>query len=228
MSVSLRNTPHRYGLIAQALHWSIMLLVLVQLVLGVGAYNSPPVGERAAIHHLHYSLGITLFALMLARLGWRLLSPPPPLPPGVNGLQRLAANGTHVAIYVLLLAMPLVGWLYCSTTLLKTTWFGIVEIPNPFGPNARLAVAMKMLHMDMAGALVTLIVMHISAAVWHQFVHKDKLLARMLPMGGHEAGAGLPLAGEPGPADVSTIPRVGQAPQRRRGINEEVGSGLEI
>jgi len=218
MSVSLRNTQHRYGLIAQALHWSIMLLVLVQLVLGVGAYNSPPLGERLAIHHLHYSLGITIFALMLARLGWRLLSAPPPLPPSVNGLQRFAADGTHVAIYALLLAMPVVGWLYCSASQLTTTWFGIVTLPNPLGPSARLAVALKMLHMDMAGALVTLIVMHIGAAFWHQFVHKDNLLARILPMGGHEAGVEPALTEEPRSADVSTSPRVGQAPQGRSEI----------
>ena len=215
MSISLRNTRHRYGLISQALHWGIMLLVLVQLVLGVGAYNSPPVGERLVIHHLHYSLGITIFALMLARLGWRLLSAPPPLPRSVNGLQRVAANGTHVAIYVLLLAMPVVGWLYCSASELTTTWFGIVTIPNPLGPSARLAVALKMLHMDMAGALVTLIVMHISAAFWHQFVHKDNLLARMLPMGGYEAGAESLLTEEPRSADVATVAMGSQAPQGR-------------
>ena len=217
MPVSLRNTRHRYGLIAQALHWSIMLLVLIQLVLGVGAYNSPPVGERLVIHHLHYSLGITIFALMLARLGWRLLSAPPPLPSSVMGLQRLAADGTHIAIYVLLLAMPVVGWLYCSATLLTTTWFGIVTLPNPFGPSARLAVALKMLHMDMAGALVTLIVMHVCAAFWHQFVHKDNLLARMLPMGRHAAGAEPALTEKPSSTDVSTTPRVDQAPQRKDG-----------
>jgi len=213
MPISLLNTRHRYGLIAQALHWSIMLLVLVQLVLGVGAYNTPPTGDRAPIHHLHYSLGITLFALMLARLGWRLFSTPPPLPPHVNGLQRLAADGTHVAIYVLLLAMPVAGWLYTSTSQLTTTWFGLVTLPNQLGPSARSAVALKMLHMDMAGALVTLIVMHISAAVWHQFVHKDELLARMLPIGPSTPGAERPPAEERVSAHATTVVGIDPPPQ---------------
>src|ERR1700739_699620 len=125
MIITARNTRQRYGAVAQMLHWSIVLLVVIQITLGIVAYNWPITDDRLTLLHTHRSIGLTIFVLMLARIGWRFVSPPPPLPSSITGLHRLAANGTHLALYGLLLVMPIVGWLYCCASQLTLTWFGL-------------------------------------------------------------------------------------------------------
>lgn len=178
---SLRNTPARYGIVSQTLHWLIVILVLLQFLLGFKAHGLPVSLERLMLLARHKSIGITIFALMILRLAWRLYSPPPRLPSGTRPVLAIAAHLSHGLFYALLLMMPLVGWLLSSASNLTVSWFGLASLPNLVTPNQRLAHWLLLTHESMAWLLLALVVGHIGAALWHHFVVRDGVLLRMLP-----------------------------------------------
>lgn len=174
------NTPTRYGIVAQVLHWLIVALVMVQFVLGIRAHGLPVSLERLILLARHKSIGLSIFILVVLRLGWRLYSPPPPLPPAP--LQsRAAAYLSHGLMYALLLVMPVVGWLYSSASNLTVSWFGWFPLPNLVAPDRRLAHGLLLAHESMAWVLLAVIVIHVCAALWHHIILRDDVLLRMLP-----------------------------------------------
>ncbi len=177
--IPLRNTPECYGIVAQTLHWLIAALVIVQFVLGVKAAGLPLSLERLILLARHKSLGLTLFALVILRLAWRIYSPPPPQPS--QAPLRTAAQLSHGLLYALLLAMPIIGWLLSSASSLTVSWFGLFSLPNLVTPDRRLAHWMLLTHQTMAWLLLAVIILHIGAAFWHHFILKDNVLTRMLP-----------------------------------------------
>ena len=177
----LRNTPARYGIVSQTLHWLIVILVLLQFLLGFKAHGLPVSLERLMLLARHKSIGITILALMILRLAWRLYSPPPRLASGTRPVLAIAAHLSHGLLYALLLLMPLVGWLLSSASNLTVSWFGWVSLPNLVAPNHRLAHWLLLTHESMAWLLLALVVGHIGAALWHHFVVRDSALLRMLP-----------------------------------------------
>lgn len=179
--VPLRNTRERYGLIAQAFHWVIVVLVIAQFVLGFTAHGLPISLERLVLLARHKSIGITIFVLVVLRLAWRLYSRPPPLPPAPHPLFDTAARVSHGLLYALLLAMPPVGWLYSSASHLTVAWFGLFPLPNLIGPDKKLAQALLLTHESMAWLLLATVTLHVLAALWHHFLLKDAVLLRMLP-----------------------------------------------
>lgn len=179
--VPLRNTQERYGLIAQAFHWVIVVLVVVQFVLGFMAHGLPISLERLVLLARHKSIGLTILVLVVLRLAWRLYSRPPPLPPSPHRVFELGARLSHGLLYVLLLAMPPIGWLYSSASHLTVAWFGLFSLPNLVEPNERLAQMLLLTHESMAWLLLATVSVHILAALWHHFLLKDSVLLRMLP-----------------------------------------------
>ncbi len=177
--IPLRNTPECYGIVAQTLHWLIAALVIVQFVLGVKTAGLPLSLERLILLARHKSLGLTLFALVILRLAWRIYSPPPPQPS--QAPLRTAAQLSHGLLYALLLAMPIIGWLLSSASSLTVSWFGLFSLPNLVTPDRRLAHWMLLTHQTMAWLLLAVIILHIGAAFWHHFILKDNVLTRMLP-----------------------------------------------
>lgn len=180
--IPLRNTPERYGAVAQTLHWTVVLLVAVQFYLGVTAHDLPVSLLRLKLLVWHKSLGITIFMLVLLRLAWRLYSPAPALPATLQGLQRTIAHVSHLLLYALLLVMPVVGWISSSASNLTVKWFFLVELPNLVQPDPELAKLSKEVHMFMAWCLLALVTLHAAAAFWHELVLKDGVLKRMLPL----------------------------------------------
>ncbi len=177
--IPLRNTPECYGIVAQTLHWLIAARVIVQFVLGVKTAGLPLSLERLILLARHKSLGLTLFALVILRLAWRIYSPPPPQPS--QAPLRTAAQLSHGLLYALLLAMPIIGWLLSSASSLTVSWFGLFSLPNLVTPDRRLAHWMLLTHQTMAWLLLAVIILHIGAAFWHHFILKDNVLTRMLP-----------------------------------------------
>ena len=167
---------------AQILHWSIVLLVLCQFV--VGFYAKPlPVGiERLQMLTFHKSVGITTFALVLIRLGWRLYTPAPAFPASMQRWQRFLAHLSHVLLYGLLLVLPILGWLTSNASNLTVRWFYLFNLPNLVGPDRELARITKDLHDAGAWLLLVLVCAHVAAAFWHELVLKDGVLRRMLPL----------------------------------------------
>ncbi len=122
-------TPRRYTLVAIVLHWLIALGILVLLGLGLAMTRGPlsPM-DRFAFYQWHKSVGLTVLVLMGVRLAWRLFHAPPPLPAAMPKAERRAASAAHLALYGLLLAMPLVGWAMVSASPynIPTVLYGVI------------------------------------------------------------------------------------------------------
>lgn len=178
--MQVRNDSRRYGAVAQALHWGIAVLLVLQLVLAEAAEDAP---GGTGLLDLHRSVGITILGLALLRLLWRFVSPPPP-PPPMPAWQRVVASGVHWAFYVLLFALPLSGWMMSAAAGDEVRWFGWFTLPGLVGPSHDLEEALEEIHETLPGVLLALVALHAAAAAKHQWLDRDGLLTRMLPFGG--------------------------------------------
>lgn len=168
---STRST--RYSGVAIAFHWTIAVLVIVNLAIGL---LHDAIGGMA----LHKPIGFTVLALTVGRVAWRLSHRPPPLPADTAGWQRGAAHGVHWALYLLMILMPLTGWAMASggPAPRPLSWFGL--FPLPYLPvSDTLADAGHGAHGLLGWLMLALVAAHVGAALWHQFVRGDRLLARM-------------------------------------------------
>jgi cytochrome b561 len=177
----IRNTTARWGALAQLFHWTIVALILVQLVLA-NQYNHLPLGmAKLGVIARHKSVGITIFLLAVLRLAWRLMNPVPPLPDTLKPYERVLAHITHFALYAIILVMPITGWIMSSARNFPVSWFGLVQLPDLVGQNKALYEAMHETHDILAGTLIAVAVLHVLAALKHHFILKDDTLRRMLP-----------------------------------------------
>ena len=176
-------TPNdrRYTSTAQALHWLIALLIVVQFVLARMAAPLPLGARKLALLAEHKSFGMTVLLLVVVRFAWRLKNVPPSLPANMHTVERFLARFTHVSFYVLLIAMPLSGWLMSSAKNYSVSWFGAFSWPNLIGPSETAFGFFKTLHHLLSDALFAIASLHILAALKHHFWNKDDVLARMLP-----------------------------------------------
>ena len=179
--MSLKNTD-RWGATSQLLHWTIAVLILSIGAVGLVMGELPRSPKWFWVYTLHKSLGLTVLALVLVRIAWRLYAGAPPPVEGTPRWQARLASFTHGAIYVLILAMPLSGWLYDSASGLRPfRWFGLAEVPKLSPPHEALADAMHETHELLFWVLIALVIGHAGAALYHHFVRRDATLARMLP-----------------------------------------------
>lgn len=171
----------RYSAIAIALHWVAGLAIIGTFCFGLYMVDLPFSPARLRQYNWHKWAGITILALSALRLLWRLGHRPPALPATMPAWQRAASHGTHHLMYLLFFAVPLAGWAYSSAAGFPVVWFGVLPLPDWVGKDAELASVLKLVHRGLAYALGALVVLHILAALKHQFVDRDGLLARMLP-----------------------------------------------
>lgn len=177
----LRNDQHRYGLLAQGLHWLSAGLMLVMLPLGFYMADLPLGQQKFDLYQFHKSLGLTVLLITLVRIGWRVASPPPAMPASMAGWERAAAHATHVGLYVLLIAQPLVGFLHSNAANFPIVWWGVVPLPALIGANEPLAEVLVSLHAVFGIAFVAVLGLHIGAALGHHLIKRDDVLRRMLP-----------------------------------------------
>jgi cytochrome b561 len=177
----------RYTAVAIGLHWVIALMIVS--LIGVGWYmgTMPPGADRFAVMQLHKSFGITVLTLSVARLAWRLMNRPPPEPP-MPGWQALLSRTVHVLFYVLIIAMPLTGWIMASASSdAPTKYFGLFDARLPGIPALPLETrdgleeGFEQVHSNLAWVIVGLLALHVAGALKHQFMDRDGLLARMAP-----------------------------------------------
>jgi cytochrome b561/polyisoprenoid-binding protein YceI len=187
--MSVRNTPERWGAVSQLLHWLIVGLIAIQAALGLTGMMLPIGMEKLAVLARHKSVGITILALATLRLLWRWVNPTPPLPSNLKPYERWLAHGSHAALYALLFAMPLTGWIMSSARGFTVSWFNLFQLPNLVPKSERLYEAMITTHATLAVALAVIVALHIGAALKHHFVLKDGTLRRMLPFGRIMLGA---------------------------------------
>lgn len=176
----------RYSRVSALLHWLIAVLVIGNLAGGLsfgwfldGARSSRQV-QALVITSLHQSLGLTVALLGLFWLGWRRIEPPPPLPAHMTKAERRLAQLAHGAFYLLMLALPLSGWVLASTTRAPILWFRLFEVPH-----LPIAVGGSGLfdesHELLGWAMLMLIILHSLAAIKHQLLDRDNVIGRILP-----------------------------------------------
>jgi cytochrome b561 len=140
--------------------------------------NSP---LKVQVYALHKSFGLTVLALTLLRLAWRLLAGAPAALPGIPAWQRWAAGGVHGLLYALLLAMPLSGWLYNSASGFPLKWFGLFSLPKLSGYSPEVKDFAHDAHETIFYVLAAVLALHAAAALKHHYLDRDATLSRMLP-----------------------------------------------
>jgi cytochrome b561 len=173
----------RYTRTAIALHWLIALLIVCGFCLGLYMVELKFSPAKLALYSYHKWIGVSIFTLALLRLVWRLTHAPPPLPADMAAWQRHCAAALHVVLYLLILVIPLTGWLYSSASGVPTVPFGIaaLQLPDLLERNKELADSLRFLHVTLNFSLAALVAVHVAAALKHQFFDRDGLLARMNP-----------------------------------------------
>jgi cytochrome b561 len=172
------NAPPRYTRTAVVLHWLLAAAILGALAVGATAADLPVSPQKLKLVNWHKWAGITILALSLLRLAWRLTHRPPPAPP-VPRWQARAATATHAALYLLFVAVPLAGWSYSAAAGFPVVLFGVLPLPDPVGKDRALADLLRDVHGALAWTLALLVVLHVAAALKHQFVDRDGLIGRM-------------------------------------------------
>jgi cytochrome b561 len=171
-------SPHRYSLPAVALHWLMAVGLLGAIAMGWYISELPMSLQRLKLINWHKWFGITLLLLFVLRLAWRLYRKPPPAVPAPAWQNRLA-SGVHGLLYLLMAAVPLLGWSYSSAAGFPVVWLGVLPLPDLVSPDKALAETLKGLHKIAAWSLLTLILVHVAAALKHQLIDRDRLIARM-------------------------------------------------
>ncbi|MEJ0060582.1 MAG: cytochrome b/b6 domain-containing protein [Terricaulis sp.] len=214
-------STQRYTAVAIVLHWAIALAIFGQIALAW--WMTDAIGEAehqaqaTAAYQLHKSIGLTVLLLSIVRLIWRLTHKPPGYPAHMPAWEKLIARLSHWAFYVLMIGLPLTGWLYVSTGWsshtdrpldVPTLYFGLFQVPHLFDLNhladstrAFLSKTIGLTHWGLAWSAIGLAALHVGAALKHHFVDRDDVLTHMVP--------GLqPLGGAP----ATPPPERGRAP----------------
>lgn len=186
----------RYTRVAILIHWTIALLILANVVLGLSAAWLPPSAlsdvQARVVVDTHKSIGITVLGLVIVRVLWRLTHRPPPLPTEFPGWEKAAAHFAHILLYVLILALPLSGWMHDSAWSAAASHpiylFGLVPWPR-IGFLMHLDPALKdqlhtqlgTLHTACSYALYAVLTLHVLGALKHQWIDRHPVIGRMLP-----------------------------------------------
>lgn len=172
-------SSYRYTSTAIALHWLIALLIFCGFGLGLIMTDIPGLTPtKLRYYSYHKWIGVTVFFLVCARVAWRLTHRPPALPP-MPAWQRIGAYATHGSLYLLMLVIPLAGYLYSYAAGVPVTYLGVIELPALITPNREHQDLFKYMHITLNFVMAALVIIHILAALWHQFVRSDGLLKRM-------------------------------------------------
>ncbi|MBI3447020.1 MAG: cytochrome b [Magnetospirillum sp.] len=175
-----RAHSDRYDVVARILHWGMAAGILALWVVGHMIDAIPKGPARTEVVGLHKAIGVIMLVLAVGRLAWRLTRPAPPLPLSMPPLERLVAHAGHVALYGLMLLIPVDGILMSQSSGRDVSVFGLV-LPVLVAKNDALKEIFKGGHEMLGWVLAALLIGHIAAALRHRFLLKDDIMARMLP-----------------------------------------------
>lgn len=176
----LKNTSTSYGTITKSFHWIMAILIIGVVIAGFTMTRLEPSDLKWSIYGNHKAVGVILLCLIPLRILWRLISKIPKLPKTVPGWQRLAANANIFILYILMVVMPLSGFLMSTMGGRSIDMFGVFTIES-FEKNQSVSSQAHDIHMTVAWVIAGLIILHTLGALYHHFIHKDNVLKRMLP-----------------------------------------------
>lgn len=190
---ALKDSQVSWGVVSRFLHWSIALIMLVMLAVGFYMVEvETDLVTRFKMTQAHKSFGFVAFSLGVVRIIWRLAARTrPENPNSMRPWERRSARVSHLALYCLMVALPISGWLMASASPLNDAGafpfrvanmvFGLFELPDPIDPGIKLVSdVLGRVHFGLALGLVVLLLVHVAAALKHAFVDHDGVLSRML------------------------------------------------
>jgi len=184
---------NHFNLLARVLHWTMALAILTMLFVGIGMVAS--LSLRPGLVSLHRPLGIAILLLVVVRLANRLRHPPPALPDDLPAIQKTAAKASHVLLYALMFAMPLVGWAMVSAGGYPVAMFGGLSLPAIAPHDPIVYAVLRTAHRWLALVLLAVVLLHLAAALYHAWVRRDGVFGAMArragsaPVGGETHGA---------------------------------------
>ncbi len=177
----LRNTDLSWGAPAKLLHWAVAALVLAQIALGWAAVSWRLSPTKLDLFVWHKSTGMLILVLMVVRVAWRSANVAPSLPADMRSLERRTAHASHLLLYLLLLLMPMTGWIVNSAANIPFRMFWLIPIPAIVEPDKATADLAARVHFVLFVVLSLLVAVHIGAALRHHFLKRNEVLVRMLP-----------------------------------------------
>jgi cytochrome b561 len=169
----------RYTHVAIVLHWLLAAAIVLGFLVGLQMADAPVSPARVRWINYHKWIGLTILALSLLRLLWRISHRPPTLPESMQGWQRRAAQWVHRLMYLFFFVVPVAGWAYSSALGFHVVYLGLIRLPDLAPKDKALADVLIQVHATLAWTLAALVGLHVAAALKHQFIDKDGLLLRM-------------------------------------------------
>lgn len=180
--MALKSDAHHWGSMAKWFHWLIVAGILIQAAIGLIMVELPKRPNIQPVYDLHKSIGLTILALAILRVLWRLFDGRPENPPGMGALEILVARAGHGLLYVLLFALPISGWLLDSASGLRALrWWGVVPMPRLVDADRELKALALTAHNWLFWLLALVALGHAAAALKHHYIDRDTVLSRMLP-----------------------------------------------
>lgn len=176
--MALRNSPDSFGLVTRVIHWTMALLIIAMIALGLRLTSMQPGLSNLWLYGLHKTLGITLLALVVFRIFWHVLSPPP-APIGPPGRMRLFVKAWHWTLYALMIATPIAGWAGSSASGIDTVIFNRFTLPPLVEPNETSEFVWFILHEIFAKTLLGMVIVHVLGALKRE-MDGDGTLTRMI------------------------------------------------
>jgi cytochrome b561 len=187
----IRNSRASWGSISRLLHWGLGFVIVGMIAYGWWMNHFPARPDRFFYRSIHADIGYAILLLMLIRLIWRWINPVPALPADTPRWRRIAARVSHGALYGVTMLVATLGWAHSGAHKPDyADWFGLFRVPQFTSTDKASADTFENLHIYLAYVLLALIAIHIAAAIWHHFVKRDRVAARMID--GAPAGHGSP------------------------------------
>ncbi len=176
------STQGRYTRTAKVRHWLVLVLLVAQYAIG---WTMPHIGRNTPVStliSLHFSIGVVILGLIVVRLIWRIIHGEPEAEAGIPPWQVHSARVIHWLLYLLLLVVPLLGWVNASYRGMPIMLFGLVPVPQLVGVHAAGWGSTGDIHTLVAEfGILPLVGLHVAAALYHYFIRRDRVLQRMLP-----------------------------------------------
>ena len=174
----MKHPAQHFSALQRLMHWSMAVLIVAMLFVGVGMVSTVS-SLHDSLLALHRPLGIALFVLVVLRLAVRLKRGAPPLPADLPMWQRLPAHASHLVLYALMIAMPLIGWSMESAGGYPVVLCGSFHLPAIVAPNPVLHAVLRQAHTCLGFLFFLVILMHLAAALFHALVRRDEVFASM-------------------------------------------------